>query len=124
MGELTIQDRADRVAALIEERLGVKGKDLPTKLRKAGRRIPSAIQTEVRFLDSAAMQAQNPKLAFQIDEVRVARAYEASVRFLNAADRKARRRAMLMGMASSIAFSIFAVGVIFLVVLYWRGLIG
>jgi hypothetical protein len=29
---------------------------------------------------------------------------------------------MLAGMASSIAFSLFTVGVLFLAVLYWRGL--
>ena len=53
---------------------------------------------------------------------RVRAAYDACLRYLNGVDRKARRRAMLAGMASSIAFSLFAVGVMFLAVLYWRGL--
>ena len=50
-------------------------------------------------------------------------AHDACVRFLTGLDRKARRRAMLAGMASSIAFSLFVVGVLFLAVLYWRGLV-
>jgi hypothetical protein len=124
MSVVTIEQMADRVAALIEERLGVKGKTLSTKLRGAGRRIPSAVRAEARFLETSAMQAQNPKLLVQIDKARVAQAYDTCVKFLNAADRAARRRAMLMGMASSIAFSLFAVGVMVLAVLYWRGFIG
>lgn len=124
MSAETIQQMADRVAALIEVRLGVRGNDLAAKLRNARGRIPAAVRAEAQLLETAAMQAQNPKLLFQIDEAGVIRAYDACIKFLNNVDRAARRRAMLMGMVSSIAFSLFAVGVIFLAVLYWRGFIG
>jgi hypothetical protein len=113
----------DRVSALLEQKLGVRGRTLGDRIRKARWRLPRAIRAEARFLDMAAAQAQNPKLLMQIDEGRVARAYDACVRYLNSVDRAARRRAMLLGMASSVAFSIFAVGVLLLAVLYWRGLI-
>jgi hypothetical protein len=124
MSAVTIQQMADRVAALLEQKLHVRGRTLGDKIRKAGGRLPRAIRAEARFLDVAAAQAQNPKLLMQIDDGRVAQAYDACVRFLGAVDRAERRRAMLLGMASSIAFSIFAVGVLVLAVLYWRGLIG
>jgi hypothetical protein len=123
MSAVTIQQMADRVAALMQERLGVRGKDLAEKLRRAGRRVPSAIRAEARFLDTAARQAQNPKLLVQIDDGRVAEAYDACLKFLNEVNRAERRRAMLLSMLTSVAFSIFAVGVLVLAVLYWRGLI-
>jgi formylmethanofuran:tetrahydromethanopterin formyltransferase len=82
-----------------------------------------AAATSAASMPAAAAQAQHPKLMVQIDDGRVAQAYDACVRFLNGVDRKARRRAMLAGMASSIAFSLFVVGVLFLAVLYWRGLV-
>ncbi len=123
MSAVTTQQMADRVAALMEERLGVKGKTLADKLRKAGRRLPAAVRAEARFLDTAAAQAQNPKLLMQLDEARVAQAYDTCIRFLNAVDTSARRRALVMGILTSMAFSLFVVGLLFLAVLYWRGLI-
>jgi hypothetical protein len=122
MGAATIQQKADRVAALMAEQLHVRGTTLSDTLRKGAGKLPKAVRAEARFLETAAAQAQHPKLLVQIDDGRVAQAYDACVRFLTGVDRKARRRAMLAGMASSIAFSLFAVGVLFLAVLYWRGL--
>ena len=122
MGAATIQQKADRVAALMDEKLHVRGTTLSDTLRKGAGKLPKAVRAEARFLETAAAQAQNPKLLVQIDDGRVAQAYDACVRFLTGVDRKTRRRAMLAGMVSSIAFSLFAVGVLFLAVLYWRGL--
>ena len=61
MSAVTIQQMADRVAALMQERLGVHGKDLAEKLRRAGRRLPSAIRAEARFLDTAAATGAKPR---------------------------------------------------------------
>lgn len=123
MGAGTIQQMADRVAALMDEKLHVRGRTLGDRLRKGAGKLPRAVRAEARFLESAAAQAQHPRLLVQIDDARVARAYDACLRYLNGVDRKARRRAMLAGMASSIAFSLFVVAVLFLAVLFWRGLV-
>ena len=123
MGAETIQQMADRVAALMNKKLHVRGTTLSEMLQRGAGRLPRAVRAEARFLETAAVQAQHPKLMVLIDDARVAQAYEACLRFLNGVDRKARRRAMLAGMASSIAFSLFVVGVLFLAVLYWRGLV-
>jgi len=121
MGAATIQQKADRVAALMAKQLHVRGMTLSDTLRKGAGKLPKAVRAEARFLETAAAQAQHPRLMVQIDDGRVAQAYVACLRFLNGVDRKARRRAMLAGMVSSIAFSLFVVGVLFLAVLYWRG---
>jgi len=121
MGAATIQQKADRVAALMAKQLHVRGTTLSDTLRKGAGKLPKAVRAEARFLETAAAQAQHPRLMVQIDDGRVAQAYVACLRFLNGVDRKARRRAMLAGMVSSIAFSLFVVGVLFLAVLYWRG---
>ena len=121
MGAATIQQKADRVAALMAKQLHVRGTTLSDTLRKGAGKLPKAVRAEARFLETAAAQAQHPRLMVQIDDGRVAQAYVACLRFLNGVDRKARRRAMLAGMVSSIAFRLFVVGVLFLAVLYWRG---
>jgi hypothetical protein len=122
MNATAIQQMADRVAALMDEKLDVRGRTLGDRLRRGAGKLPRAVRAEARFLESAAAQAQNPKLMVQIDDACVVRAFDACLRYLNGVDRKARHRAMLAGMASSIAFSLFVVGVLFLAVLYWRGL--
>ena len=123
MGAATIQQMADLVAGLMGEKLHVRGATLSDTLRRGAGKLPRAVRAEARFLETAAAQAQHPKLMVQIDTGRVAQAYDACIRFLDGLDRKERRRAMLAGMASSIAFSLFVVGVLFLAVLYWRGLV-
>ena len=121
MGAMTIQQMADRVAALMEERLGLRGRSLADKLRRSGRVLPSAIRSEIGVIEEAARQAQNPKLRLRIDEARVARAFDLSIRHLSHIDASARRRNTWIGVANSIAISLFAVLVLTLGVLHWRG---
>ena len=121
MGAATVQQMADRVAALMEERLSIRGKGLSAKLRKGGRLLPRKVREEAEFLAIAAERAQHPKLLLQMDQERLAAAYDHCVRHLGAIDTGARRRAALMGMASSIAFAIFATGLLVAGLLAWRG---
>lgn len=82
MGAITIQQMADRVAALMEERLGIKGTGLAAKLRRGGRRLPRKVRTAAEDLAEAAHMSQNPKLLLQVDETRVAEAYDLCLRHL------------------------------------------
>ena len=75
----TIQQMADRVAGLMGEKLHVRGATLSDTLRRGGGRLPKAVRAEARFLETAAAQAQHPKLMVQIDDGRVAQAYDRGV---------------------------------------------
>ncbi len=121
MSAITIQQMADRVAGLMEERLGVRGKGLEEKLRKGGRLLPRAVRAKATVLSTLATQAQNPKLLTQINIEDVARAYDTCVKHLGAINAGGRRTGMLLGMASSIAFSLLVVAVLVIGVLMWRG---
>lgn len=123
MGAITIQQMADRIAGLMEERLGVPGRGLAAKLQRQPRALPRAVRAEAQVLARAAEQAPNPKLLMQIDEDRVARAFDACLRHLQRIDRRARRWRLALGIASSIAFSLFVVGLLVFAVLLWRGLV-
>lgn len=121
MGAVTIQQMADRVAQLMEERLAIRGRDLPTKLRRAGRLLPRRVREGGEVLAEAAAKAQHPKLLGQIDMGQIADAYDVCVRHLAAIDVGQQRRARLGSMVSSVAFGtlLLALGVIG--VLVWRG---
>ena len=123
MSAVTIQQMADRVAGLLEERLHIRGIGLAEKLRKGGRLLPRKVRTAVGFLANAASMSQNAKLLMQIDNAAVAGAYDVCLRHLGGLDAGDRRRGVLVGVAASIAFSVLVVVLLLGAVLYWRGFI-
>ncbi len=123
MSAITIQQMADRVAALMEERLRLRGTGLEAKLRKGRRLLPRKVRGAADILVQAAKMAQNPKLLLQIDHEAVASAYDICVRHLGAINQAERRMTAVVGVAGSIAFSVLVVGVLLLAVLHWRGFV-
>jgi hypothetical protein len=123
MSAVTIIQMTDRVAALLEERLGVRGRTLQDKVRKAGRRLPKKVRAAADYLADAQAMAQNPKLLVRLDEGEVADAYDICLRHLGGVNRGERRRSAVLGAAASAAFAIFIVMLLAIGVIYWRGLI-
>ena len=123
MSAVTIQQMADRVAALMEERLHLRGKGLEAKVRKGGRLLPRKVRAAAELLAEASKMAQNPRLLMQIDDGAVAEAYDICVRHLGGVAAGSRRMDALVGIAGSIAFSVLVVAVLVLAVLYWRGFV-
>lgn len=123
MSAVTIQQMADRVAGLLEERLRIRGTGLSEKLRKGGRLLPRKVRAAAEYLAQAAALAQNPKLLMQIDNGAVAEAYDQCLRHLGGVDAGDRRRGLIVGVAASIAFSVLVVTLLLGAVLYWRGFI-
>lgn len=121
MSAVTIQQMAERVTGLMEERLRIKGKGLREKLRKGGRLLPRRVRVAADQLALAAERSQNPKLLLQLDESDVAAAYDICCKHLGKIDANHRRMTGILGTASSMAASLLGVGLIVIAVLYWRG---
>jgi hypothetical protein len=121
MSAVTIQQMAERIADLMEERLNVRGKGLTEKVRKAGRSLPRRVRLAAEQLSDAAERSKNPKLLLQINEASVAEAYDTCSKYLVKIDAGSRRMGMVLGMASSIVGLLLAVALIAAGVLYWRG---
>lgn len=123
MSAVTITQMADRVSALLEQRLGARGRTLADKLRRAGRRLPRRVREAASLLAEAQEMAQNPKLLVRVDETRVAEAFDICVRHLNGVNRSESRKTAILGAAASAAFGILVVMLLVVAVIYWRGLI-
>jgi hypothetical protein len=121
MSSVAIQQMADRVAQLLEERLGIGGRDLGAGLRKGGRLLPKRVRESAQLLADAAEKAKNPKLVAQIDMGAVSNAYDACLKHLTAIDPNARRRGTLSGMVGFVGGGIFLLAVGIVAVLVWRG---
>lgn len=121
MGAASVQQMADRVAVLMEQRLRVHGKGLRAKLRRGGRRLPRRIRREAEVLAEAAEKAQVPKLLLHLDHARVAEAYDACIGHLNAVGRSARLRAYFLDLLTAVALIAVVVAALLIAVLVWRG---
>ncbi len=120
MVAVSIQQMADRVAALLGEKYRVTG-DLTARADKARRRMPARVHAAIIRLAVAADMARNPRLLPQVDMGAVAGAYDLALKHLRDVDAKDRRKGLVVGVAGSIAFSILVVAVLLVVVLRWRG---
>ncbi len=121
MGSVSVQQMADRVAALMEERLRMRGTGLAEKLRRGGRALPRRIRAEAELLAAAAEKAQVPKLLMQLDHERVAAAYDACVRYLHPLGRGARVRGYALDLAAASGFALVVTAALVVGVLVWRG---
>lgn len=123
MGAAGVLQMADRVAALMEERLGARGEGLAEKLRRCGGKLPKAVRAEAEYLVRAAAQAENPRLMAQIDQARAARAYDVCVRHLRQARKWDRRGEMLIGALGRAATILLATAALVVGLAWWRGLL-
>ncbi|HOZ34025.1 MAG TPA: hypothetical protein PLM52_14200 [Tabrizicola sp.] len=121
MGAVAIQQMADRVAQLLEERLSVGGRDLGAKLKRAGRILPKRVRDGADLLAVAAEKSRNPKLLGQIDMGEVADAYDVCVRHLTTIDPAGRRRDTVAGMVGFVGYGILFLVIGIMAVLLWRG---
>ena len=121
MGSVAIQQMAERVAQLMEERLKVGGKDLAAKLRRGGRALPKKVREAAELLLSASEKSRNPKLLGQIDMGAVADAYDACVKHLMSVDPSGKRRETVAGMISFVGYGVLFLLIAVIAVLVWRG---
>ncbi|PQO24293.1 hypothetical protein C2I36_03285 [Rhodobacteraceae bacterium WD3A24] len=112
---------ADRVAALMEERLGAVGTGLSEKLRRAGGRLPRRIRAEAARLAEADRRARATGPHADFDSAQLAQAYDACVGYLKSLGPWRRRWASVAHGAAGLILALLALAVAVLAVLIWRG---
>lgn len=121
MTGVTVQEMAGQVADLMEARLGLRGDGLAAKLRRGRRVLPRRIRREAEFLIHAAEQEQMPKLKIQLDQARIAAAYDICMGHLKPLGATERRRALFLDMLTGIGTAVFVAIVLVVLLLAWRG---
>ena len=121
MGAASVQQMADRVAGLMEERMHLSGDGLAAKLAKGGRLLPRKFRDAGGRLAQSAMMAQNPKLLLQVDDERVAADYDLCLRHLLTLSVWDRRKGRLLRATVSLLGILMVVAGLMVGVLYWRG---
>lgn len=114
MSAVTIQQMADRIAGMMEQKLRIGGKDLPTKLRKGKRLLPRKVRQAAQDLADAAERAKNPKLLVQIDMGKVASDYDLCSQHLASVSARGGAKALLIHIGTTLAFGLLIAAAIWL----------
>lgn len=114
---------SERIAALMEQRLGVRGTGLAEKLARGGGKLPREIREEAEFLAQSAAAADNPALFVRLDHARIARAYDQCLRHLKASGRWERRGDMAIALLARVSMILLGVGALVVGLAWWRGLL-
>lgn len=118
---MTYQEQADHIAELIEAQLGIRGKGLERKMRKAGRMLPRSMHNQARMILDATRLEHSPKLSRQIDGDRVSKAFGILEKYLSEVDPWDRRKGKIIAFLTTNAFNLIAITAILIFVLLWRG---
>jgi hypothetical protein len=94
------------LAALLRERLGVRGETFEARLNRAGRLLPRAVRAAGRELVAKERMWENPKLRRQIDRASVAAAAKVLRSHLDSIDAADRRRGYWIGVLTPLAFNL------------------
>lgn len=113
--------RAAELHALLQAKLGVKGRSLEQALKRAEHHLPRRLRHEGAAIVAAQKMAQNPKLARRMDVAALKRAHDDLSAHLRQIDVADRRKGQVLSLAGSVAFNLLVVSVGFLVWLVWRG---
>jgi len=121
MTEQEMAAKSRQLRGLLQQKLGVRGRDLAQALRRAGRRLPRRIRKQGAALARAEALAPNPKTARQIDETTVGAAYDQMRSYLEKLDVGEMRKGRLLGLAGVIAANLLLIAGLFVLWLWWRG---
>lgn len=123
MSAASIRQMSDRIAALMEQRLGVRGDGLAEKLARGGGKLPREVREAAEHLAESAEAAQNPALFLRLDHGRIARDYDLCLRHLKRARRWEHRGELAIALLGRLAVIVLAVSALVVGLAWWRGLI-
>ena len=112
--------RSDRLAKLIETKLGVRGTGLEAKLRRAGRLLPRRVRQDAARLVAAQRVMGHPKLMMQqADPGALEQAFRRCESWLQSVDPGERRKDRILGFLGVNAVNLLVVGGAFIAYLVW-----
>ncbi len=118
---MELEERADELARLLAERLGIPGQGLEAKLARSGRDLPPHIHDRLELIVKALEQSRHPKLSRQIDMKPLEAAFREVTRYLESVNPWARRWNRLVDHLADAGIGILMMLILVVLVLRWRG---
>lgn len=117
----SINARAVRIMAGLEQAFGVRARTLNEALRRTGRRLPRRLHKAAGQVTAAQAYGGQPKLMRQVDGATLDRAERDVLDYLGRIDRADRRRGQMLNIAALVAFNVLLVIAAFIVWMWWAG---
>ena len=118
---MNLEERADHLAQMMREKLGIPGKDLVEKYARSERVLPAHIRDKVEIIVKALELSRHPKLSRQVDMKPVEAAAHDVEKYLDGINPWARRWKLLVDHLADAAIGILIMFGLIFMVLRWRG---
>lgn len=124
MDNETFRHRVARLEALLQEKLGVRGRSLEKRFARAGRSLPRRVQKAGRIITSAEANLHHPKLSRLHDPKTLESAFSEVTAHLKTVDPADRRKGVILGVFGGLVFNLLLLVAAVLLVLRWQGALG
>jgi len=115
--------RVAELEQMLRDKLGLRGKTLAGRLKKAGRRLPKRQQKAAQVITGVQAVIDNPRLARLQDQQAVDAAFSEMSTYLKPLNRKDQRKGFALGLAGDMVIRLILLVVAVLAVLRWQGMI-
>ena len=113
--------KADALADLLRQKLGLRGATLSAKLSKARPVLPRRVQKAGQIVVTAQRDAAHPRLAMMADPGPVEAAYAEITAHLKQIDPLERRKTRLLRWLGGLVFNLIVMAVLLVLWLRWQG---
>lgn len=107
----------------LQQKLGMRGRSFAQRVKRAGRLLPKHVRLSARTLIEAEQKINIPRLATQIDQPSVAKAFKTFGDHLSQIDPKERRRTIFLNWLGGLVFNLLLVLGATLLLMWWLGFI-
>ncbi len=115
--------RVAELEQMLRDKLGLRGKTLVQRLKKAGRRLPKRVHKAGQVITGVQAVVDNPKLARLQDQQAVDAAFSEMSSYLKPLNRRDKRKGFALGLAGDMVIRLILLVVAVLAVLRWQGMI-
>jgi len=115
---MTPTEMTEKLAQLMRDRAGVRGRNFAKQLQRAPRVFPRRLRKDAQALLEAAKVGDNPRLRGTIDQDRAASAYDNLLEHLEQIDPAERRKGALINWAASMGLNVILIAIAAIVVYF------
>lgn len=117
------RNQVETLDTLMQAKLGVRGKSVSARFKRAGRLLPKRIHKAGRIIAEAESAVANPRLARLYDPSTLDAAFADVATFLKTIDPADRRRGKVLGLLGGMVFNLILLMGAVIALLYWQGVI-
>ena len=115
--------RIEELEQMLQDKMGLRGKSLAQRLKKAGQRLPKRVQKAGRMLTGVQSKIAHPKLARIQSQNAIDAAFTEMTTYLKTINRRDQRKGFALGIAGDLVIRLILLVGVVLALLRWQMMI-